>query len=1529
MFHAGRFARSGRRRSPPAFISPCHFAAASLLSFVLASATKTLDSTSTTARANDDYSWNFRAFGKTLLTLSASSTNVALNRPCSPTPYCSLLVDGSNVSAAWAGNGLESSLRAAASDAFASGSAFARVFRVYLEGRVFIKQVVVICRPVRGGNYSAGGPLGGRRLVVTTWLGGDNASPEISSGKEDRGHAVPQLGYVKEETDVKIKEKDMESGAAIPVEVPIQRFGVSVSVAWSDEGGEGRREDDVGVVILITEVLVQSQPEEETADTDVSSGADSMGAVYRRAMAQIQTVSTAGSAASPASSSRGSISARGKLRASGSEVDEVTGSSDAFSTSPLSYTYLTTVSPHKPEVVDELVEVETVVSSSSEGDGVRPVVDFDGEAYAVTTEPPRAAVKDAATQTIAELKNEVAAMENSWFVRSGSSPGQSAWKALASQVPERLSSPYTAWKELGSYAERFPSPAALAGEYRAREADAEEKRARSSEDSSRRRALQMLSKAPRQETFAPLPSPPDSSFGRAAAAGGLGLLEGAEGALESGFLRSSNADLHAATGAAAAADTMGKMHILAGVSLTLISVLMIFSQCRWCCRCKASSFEPSYDLMMQDLQDAEAAMPVGNSSWLGLSDEEGSTGAPSAAVPAGAETFFIGSPALSRTSSPPLSRSSSISPPVTPRRLASLARSSSTPLRHGSSESEPEGELDPASGGSTPRGSAAAATAPDPSAGAIASSILAKYRTEASGEADASETTALLAAPEVQITPPANGQVMLLYASPLCFLDSSQQPVAIPGLPLEKEGDVIVRAYDEASVALRSRQHRAGRRGTLLRPGATLQAQLLTSGSLQRAIAPVAASSAATVLQLSAHGSQGCLVMEDGRGCTAHLLSFEMLKGMLGLRVRHGGNPRLVILNACNLRRVGELFVEGGIPHVIGSSADVRDSASQVFLCMLYSQLFQGNNVAQSFHAAKVALRTSSQPSARALAESVFLLPEGNDAVHDEVLFRPVSSGSASDRVSRSPTAFSRNTARSSLSSSTTAGSSGGGSSGFSTSADASAASSDPEEDFGSDNNAADTSSGAASCEATSSDSDRDTGQVSARGARLVPPFSARSSASLSTTLARRPGGRGGLDGTGSQRSLASWRSEPVAPAMRFVLCGQPVPSLPEDFLGRTLDVWTVVQHLNARRAVVVCGANGMTHGIGKSAVLDAVHRTSALQMGALCVPVALQSLRQVDVSAAAAVGGWIDKVKAAVQAAIRREQQRDHTAGSRSSTRCGGLQSFSLSRSRRCTGAFQHRRGRGGGARSLADVRQGFHPLSDPLAVAHPLQELIADLSYLEELCEARSRWQANAGSQVLLLLDECDHLIQQQNFQLALADILQQCAQCRVVLSTQQPMVGTAGGHFKVVHHALNGLAAPDAARLFLRRAHRPLRWAELIVPNGLGSDNAAAVSAAMQLGQPAGSGATAAAAPASSLQSQVGMNKANEAAVLALVAQHPVIAAKRGNPRGLIELASQLAPALGSLADLGKEVLTQHKPPQAAMASPAPAEEPEAAV
>lgn len=367
-------------------------------------------------------------------------------------------------------------------------------------------------------------------------------------------------------------------------------------------------------------------------------------------------------------------------------------------------------------------------------------------------------------------------------------------------------------------------------------------------------------------------------------------------------------------------------------------------------------------------------------------------------------------------------------------------------------------------------------------------------------------------------------------------------------------------------------------------------------------------------------------------------------------------------------------------------------------------------------------------------------------------------------------------------------------------------------------------------------------------------------------------------------------------PAMPF---NRPVPRLPEDFIGRAVDVWTVQQHLISRRVVVVCGGLTTGQGIGKSSVMDAVHRAFTLQLGATCVAIKLQEQGHVCENYAASKVGcrcWVAQLREAVQRMIADVGFDDSTGMSR---HCAG--------SRRCLRQSRYNvHASGTASMSGPHASSCGGCFSSATTVDSALDSLVADMQVLARASrEQRSGgewWPAVAangpfaggpaageGGGALLILDNCDRLVQQQYFQEAIADILRRCPGYRVLLSTQRPlgMVGPAWYQFKAVHHHVEGLASPDAARLFLRRTHRALRWEELSSPEeaaSVGTDPGA----------------------------QVIMTSGNEAAILELVAKHPAVAAQRGNPRALIELANNVNCSLASLQSISSVSLVV-APPQ----------------
>mmetsp|Transcript_37665 Transcript_37665/g.99626 ORF Transcript_37665/g.99626 Transcript_37665/m.99626 type:complete len:1146 (-) Transcript_37665:359-3796(-) len=960
---------------------------------------------------------------------------------------------------------------------------------------------------------------------------------------------------------------------------------------------------------------------------------------------------------------------------------------------------------------------------------------------------------------------------------------------------------------------------------------------------------------------------------------------------------------------------VGSSAYVAGVWLVVFAITVVLVRC-----CLSSS--KSLRICMYDrLPDTDTDEPPISTSR-----------APPVGQTSRTQLFHIGSPSGSRTSSPG---------------PAFLSRSCS--------ETEPECELFPSSTDNSPRERVisrvalvppTSTTADRQERGAPPAAVLGRPMSSpvAYGEMELRSQTIVQEASPLTQGGHVCGRVALLYASPLCYRDDEQGLVPMVQIPFQKEWDVIVQAYDEAAAALREAHCSGGLTAPVPpRPGVTLSAQPLTAGSLQRAVAPVTTSGAATVLHLSAHGFRDSLVLEDGRG-TGHLCGSEMLHDMLELqgtpRVRgagdSGGGVRLVILNACRLRAVGSQFAHSGVPHVIGCSVDLRDATSQVFLRAFYGSLFQGSSVLRAFNTALVAVRSDADATTRHAAETFYLLPEGDNKQHQMVLFpveRPVVEegtdismsihGRPSTGLTTSVVAFeeSQHGSHASTSMPSLASMVQSRSSDCTVAAGEGSISSSNVGPCGC--NSTDTvSCGSSSCDesCSSENSDRpriastvSSNSISPRPRSLLSYSRRRVSTEMAASVARSPVAE--ASAFLSRAQFVSQRDQVLAarsvamagtklPTVVQSPFGRALPPMPEDFLGRARDVWAVLQHLHSRRAVVVCGdhkednrAPCVQHGIGKSAVLDATHRAFVLHMGGVCVAVQMRALSEAE--AVVGCGGWVEKVRASVRLALRECQDQWWPCEGDACAPRSVPTTLAVPHIRTARGPSMLRRrpARPGGPPRASIGRQcgvshGFHPLSDPIALRPAVEELIADMCLLSDLCEVRQREWPAASGQVLLLLDECDHLIQQQPFQDAVADILQRCAAYRIVLSTHQPMVGTAGGLFKVVHQPIAGLAPEDAARLFLRRVQRPLRWEELMDPLQLLPEGASSHATAQLAMAKVG---------AKDPRRPVIMAKANEGEVLQLVASHPSVTAQFGNPRRLIELASRVGPMLKSLSEL----------------------------
>jgi len=350
--------------------------------------------------------------------------------------------------------------------------------------------------------------------------------------------------------------------------------------------------------------------------------------------------------------------------------------------------------------------------------------------------------------------------------------------------------------------------------------------------------------------------------------------------------------------------------------------------------------------------------------------------------------------------------------PASETLLSPEPRASALRIPSSVTEPEPEAEMTPGADSTAKDfGTDMHLTAPE-IVQTVVSSQLAAFRAGALG--NMARSTAELGRGAIR--------VLMLYATPLVHRFRGRAEPMEP-LPVEKDWEDLVEADREATAI---RLAEAPRTFRSQRPaGQRLAAQPATSTSLLNAIAPAAAGNAPVVLHLSMHGMGSGLVLEDGRG-TAQLLDCDQLREIVALRCQGstasgsggggsgGGStgssnisstatisaqgtlvgtpgslgPRLVVCSTCSSKEAGECFAEGGIPHVICTTTSIFDSWARLFMRQLYTALFQGQTVAKSFEAARVALRCD-PVIPRAAADVFCLLP--HDAPHDEVLF-PVRS---------------------------------------------------------------------------------------------------------------------------------------------------------------------------------------------------------------------------------------------------------------------------------------------------------------------------------------------------------------------------------------------------------------------------------------------------------------------------------------------------------------------------------------------------------
>lgn len=287
---------------------------------------------------------------------------------------------------------------------------------------------------------------------------------------------------------------------------------------------------------------------------------------------------------------------------------------------------------------------------------------------------------------------------------------------------------------------------------------------------------------------------------------------------------------------------------------------------------------------------------------------------------------------------------------------------------------------------------------------------------------------------------------------------------------------------------------------------------------------------------------------------------------------------------------------------------------------------------------------------------------------------------------------------------------------------------------------------------------------------------------------------------------------------------------------------------------------------------MDAVHRSVVLRTGGHCVAVKFDMPPPPGASLRV---HWMRRVHQAVHERLQSEIKRG-----RLMIAVGAEPDLDLARN--CLRRVRYRP-------KSASIEQAPQQQNQEAESFRELFEaVIRDFRILTEMCRTQGNMGLSCGSGgsggILLLLRSCDHLVQQQHVQEALAELLRRCPACRIILSSRQRMVGHCVGQFKAVHHELKGLVARDAARLFLSRTHRPLTWGEL-----------SPVSAV--------SGKLAPTLLSMDSKSVVKLQGEHREELLDVVAKQPAIVALRGRPGAIIELSSKLGPGPVSMQELNQ--------------------------
>lgn len=158
-------------------------------------------------------------------------------------------------------------------------------------------------------------------------------------------------------------------------------------------------------------------------------------------------------------------------------------------------------------------------------------------------------------------------------------------------------------------------------------------------------------------------------------------------------------------------------------------------------------------------------------------------------------------------------------------------------------------------------------------------------------------------------------RLAMLYSAPLVWRDDKGKAHLIDLLDFEKERDLVIDSLKQTcrSIEIRTEAATADNFSILVLLGCR-------------------------TLHYSGHGHPDFLAFEDGRG-EAHLLDADRLRELFAAGGQSG--VQLVFVSACHSRKVGDAFVEAGVPHVVAVRLEepVYDIAAQTFAKAFYQAL--------------------------------------------------------------------------------------------------------------------------------------------------------------------------------------------------------------------------------------------------------------------------------------------------------------------------------------------------------------------------------------------------------------------------------------------------------------------------------------------------------------------------------------------------------------------------------------------------------------